>query len=250
MKNTRLLIPIVFLFGAIYFPSCSETEATASIPELLRQLEESTDEEEKARVKVLLERECEKIDNADYGSFTDPRDGKTYRTILMRDGRIWMAENMNYELEGSVCYQKDPTYCKEFGRIYTWDNISEACPEGWHVPHESEWWNMIRLYGNISSGYFDFSSDGEAAYAHLIKGGITKFNIVIGGWYLEDHQEFGALRKQSDYWTNLEESQGDRYYYFKFSSVTESVSRHKGGAWWGIEKEEFSGYCRCIQDQD
>jgi uncharacterized protein (TIGR02145 family) len=30
------------------------------------------------------------------GAFTDPRDGKTYKTVVMPDSRTWMAENLRY----------------------------------------------------------------------------------------------------------------------------------------------------------
>lgn len=30
------------------------------------------------------------------GTFTDPRDGKTYKTVVMPDGRTWFAENLRY----------------------------------------------------------------------------------------------------------------------------------------------------------
>jgi hypothetical protein len=33
----------------------------------------------------------------DKGIFTDSRDGKVYKTVMMADGKVWFAENLNYQ---------------------------------------------------------------------------------------------------------------------------------------------------------
>jgi hypothetical protein len=83
-----------------------------------------------------------------YGIFTDPRDGRTYKTVKI--GRqTWLAENLNYEAEGSKCYENDPDNCAKYSRLYNWETAMKACPKGWHLPTNKEWQTLI----NCVDGY-------------------------------------------------------------------------------------------------
>ena len=77
-------------------------------------------------------------------SFTDPRDGQVYRVIKV-EGREWFAQNVNYNVEGhSWCYEDKDSYCARSGRLYDLEGARKACPEGWHLPRDREWSDMLK----------------------------------------------------------------------------------------------------------
>ena len=74
----------------------------------------------------------------------DARDEKEYITMVVGNAE-WMAENLNYEMANSFCYNDSVENCNEYGRLYTWEASMEACPDGWHLPSSSEWYSLLAL---------------------------------------------------------------------------------------------------------
>jgi uncharacterized protein (TIGR02145 family) len=79
-------------------------------------------------------------------SFKDGRDGKTYKTVKIGE-QVWMAENLNFNANGSKCYENQPENCEKYGRLYDWNAAREACPQGWHLPSDGEWTTLTDFVG-------------------------------------------------------------------------------------------------------
>jgi uncharacterized protein (TIGR02145 family) len=90
-------------------------------------------------------------------TFTDPRDGKKYRTAII-DGERWMAENLNYETpDSSWCYENSPDSCAKYGRLYHKEVAIKACPPGWYLPSIDDWLDL------------DMTEDGSEVTATMLK---------------------------------------------------------------------------------
>ncbi|MDR2586479.1 MAG: fibrobacter succinogenes major paralogous domain-containing protein [Prevotellaceae bacterium] len=119
------------------------------------------------------------------GTFTDPRDGKTYRTAKIGE-QVWMAENLAYEFGKSRCYNNDPENCKKYGRLYSWDDAMKAAPSGWHLPSMEEWDVLTDFIGG----------ELKRGYALKAKSGWTE------EWNGIDAYGFSALPGGTNYYNN------------------------------------------------
>ena len=158
--------------------------------------------------------------------FTDPRDGQSYKTVKLKDGNIWMAQNLNFDVgEGCWFYDNDPKYEQEYGRLYTWEAALKACPEGWHVPSDEEWWTLAKVYGGVHN--FDKHKDegnAKISFDLLTKVGDSGFAALFGG-YLDSERSFHNIENSGNYWS-IDENLLDTAYCYSFNRIRSLFFRY------------------------
>lgn len=104
---------------------------------------------------ALRERNGARI-NHTFGTMTDSRDGKTYKTVtldLEGTSQTWMAENLKYEAEGSSCdddqFEGASSSCS-IGRTYSFVSMLDSTyykgalfDEDGFVDYDSVKWDMV-----------------------------------------------------------------------------------------------------------
>jgi len=192
---------------------------------------------------------AEKVIEVVKGSFTDTRDNKTYKTVKIGE-QVWMAENLNYETESSMCYDKDPANCQKYGRLYDWGTALSVCPSGWHLPSKDEWQTLVDLdkkagkYLKAKSGWENNGNGTDNYGFSALPGGQCGFNCETdyGGCTIGN---FSSVGHYGNWWTATEcEDCGDSEGAYTQSISDESVINSNNSSY-------SSGHLlsvRCIKD--
>jgi len=134
-------------------------------------------------------------------TFTDHRDGKVYRTVAIGE-QIWMAENLNFKTERSVCYDNDESNGQKYGRLYNWNGAINACPDGWHLPSKEEWQTLVDFVGGKETAgkYLKAKSGWEDCEGKSGNGNDTfNFAALPGGLGIPDGT-FRVAGKFGNWW--------------------------------------------------
>ena len=159
------------------------------------------------------------------GSFTDRRNGQTYKTVSYEDPLLGakltiMAENLNYKITGSYAYNNNEQYRKNLGLLYTWEAAKKACPSGWHLPSDSEWNRLISLIGSTSTaGKAMKSTKGWVENGNGTNS--SGFNGMPAG-YRNSDGTFSDVGEGGDFWSSTEKSEDnawERYLLYNSSGV-------------------------------
>ncbi|MDR2584367.1 MAG: fibrobacter succinogenes major paralogous domain-containing protein [Fibromonadaceae bacterium] len=188
--------------------------------------------------KSIFYMKCDEEDHGKVGSSCSIRD---YKTVQIGN-QVWMAENLNCDVAGSVCYGNNPVNCIKYGRLYNWEAARTACPSGWHLPNDDDWQTLVDfaggddaagMYLKASSGwniYEGKSGNGTNTYGFsALPGGISKSG---GNFY--DVGNYGS-------WWSANEGNSDGAYSRRMYYGNEYVNYY-----YDDKDDKFS--VRCLQD--
>lgn len=146
------------------------------------------------------------------GSFTDTRDGKTYKTVKI--GEQWiMAENLAYKpANGNYwAYDNDSANVAKYGYLYDWETAKQVAPQGWHLPTESDWMTLRKSFGGKREVFKYLGGTMERVYRQMITGGSSGLNALLCG-IRSDNGKFMHLDDRTDFWSSSESKVGQYFY--------------------------------------
>ncbi|MBP5439589.1 MAG: fibrobacter succinogenes major paralogous domain-containing protein [Fibrobacter sp.] len=182
-------------------------------------------------------------------SFTDSRDGQSYDVVKI--GNLsWMAENLNYATEMSVCPDGDSRNCKRLGRLYTWAEARSVCPEGWRLPTKEDFESLVAAQYSSQSragaalksrdGWFKKGNGSDEFGFNALPAGYrgavltTDDGTVTGG-------KFDGIGGYAYFWSADEDAENPEsnafYLFLSFSSDAASIN--------AFAKEDYRSV-RCV----
>ena len=200
----------------------------------------------------------------------NPREDEQYENVYGRSyglvevsGKEWLRGNLSRvdrDADGKEIFGRSYAGCKAmqniFGAYYTWNEAMTACPEGWHLPSEAEWVDLLKASGAPET-LQAFESSPSGAGNLMVKGffngtemwyyyrgvNITDASISAipvgyatesdGGWTYTGYQDYAV------FWTSDEyEGKGVyRYIYKEYDSVFVGMAGKTG----------FAASVRCVR---
>jgi uncharacterized protein (TIGR02145 family) len=136
------------------------------------------------------------------GTFTDPRDGKTYKTTKIGK-QTWMAENLAYKVDtGCWAYSFNVTNVIKYGYLYAWETAKTVCPKGWHLPSDAEWKTLTKYLGGDSIAGEKLKS--QTGWDNSENGTNTVGFSALPGGYFSDEGYFNYIGGCGNWWSSTE----------------------------------------------
>ncbi len=119
-----------------------------------------------------------------------------------------MAENFNFQCEGSYCYNDSDSICAIYGRLYTREAALQNVPAGWRLPSDQDW-KQLEAFLGISPEELDyFGKRGKFSGNLLTHGGGSGFNALPAGYFSWCKNASNHLRYEADFWTSSYTKEG------------------------------------------
>jgi len=168
----------------------------------------------------------EKEDDNVINTFTDTRDNQKYKLVKIGN-QTWMAENLNFSMDGAWCYDEKQEYCDKYGKLYTWDAAQKACPDGWRLPSDEEWKDLeveLGMQNDVDDKGWRGHSPGQGY--KLKKGGGSGFDVELAGFGYVRSSAYGYKVGNDAYlWTSTERIKSKKKAWYRKFTKRASVYR-------------------------
>lgn len=193
------------------------------------------------------------------------RDGNVYQQIIIGT-QVWMSSNLKttryndgtlipnitdpadwsgLSTDGYCWYNNDAvTYKNSYGALYNWYSVNtgKLCPDGWHVPTDSEWTTLTDYLGGESNAGGKLKETGTWHWLSPNLGATNETGFTaLPGSFRDQDGSFSDNFGRNGYWWSTSESgvnnAWSRYLHYNLGSV---------GRGDDIKKDGFS--VRCIKN--
>jgi uncharacterized protein (TIGR02145 family) len=197
------------------------------------------------------------------GNFTDPRDGKVYKTVKIGN-QTWFSENLAFKTDsGCYAYDNNDKFAAIYGYMYKFRVAEKECPPGWHLPSDLEWKQLISYLGGDSiaatklkatHGWNSKDGLGSSTNPAIFATNSSGFSALPGGYYyLGDTVVTSKTCPHPPSFNQAFDRLGERTYFWG-SYVTEKdvatsimLYYNLTIVWWG-PTNAVACYVRCIKD--
>jgi uncharacterized protein (TIGR02145 family) len=188
------------------------------------------------------------IYDAEKNTLKDLRDGQVYRTVKIGD-QIWMAENLKYNAEGSLCYDDVDSNCVKYGPLYDWATAKNVCPTDWRLPTKKEMETLLAAAsGGSTAGKVLKSKTGWPKDNDGFDGNGTddySFSALPGGRW-EDGGPYSGVGISAYFWSLTAYSESSAYYmYLGYENYVLGYTSDKAEIDFNLKIHAFS--VRCIK---
>ncbi|MDR2732838.1 MAG: hypothetical protein LBB36_06430 [Fibromonadaceae bacterium] len=155
---------------------------------------------------------------------------QTYRTVQI-GSQNWMAENLNYNANGSMCgngfslTSANTATCDTYGRLYDWNTAIAVCPDGWHLPNDAEWATLTKFVGDKSAHKLKATS-GWDSYGGSNGTDVCGFAALPGGYGIGD--QFYGFTFDLGLWWSATASNSDSAAFRSITNVYDLMSGARG----------------------
>jgi len=209
---------------------------------------------------------CKKDDDSDPAN-QEIRDidGNVYTAVTIGN-QVWMAQNLKTtrfrdgsalaypgsDLTGwknnttgayAYLFNDEASFRETYGALYNWAavNTGKLCPEGWHVPTESDWNLLFGFLGDsmVAGGKMKTSDTTLWLSPNTAASNSSGFSALPGGY--RDHNGMdGLLKKNAFFWTADNASTNNAWHH--------KLDYQSTQAYGGKRNKRYGLSVRCLKD--